>query len=151
MPVAAEIVSTRLALVPRCCQVELKNSAQEHDEIKSEIDELYERLFGGPTPGFPEEDVAEEAFKSAKAENDVTKERIRRSREALRLLNLAQERLPQAQKYMASAQKLGKEMWLFVGKPHSHNIFLFPSTRAQVLRHQGSQTELLLQAFGSPI
>lgn len=95
-------------------QAELKKAAQEHDEVRKEIDELYEKLFGGPTPGFPEEDVAEEAFKSAKAENDATMERIRRSREALRLLHLAQERLPQAQKYLANAQKIGREMWVFV-------------------------------------
>jgi hypothetical protein len=34
--------------------------------------------------------------------------------EALRLLNVAQERLPQAQKHLASAQKVGMDMWLFV-------------------------------------
>jgi hypothetical protein len=95
-------------------QEELEKAVKEHDELHKEIDEIYERLFDGPTPGFPEEDAAEEAFKAAKVENDAGKERIRRSRGALRLLSLAQERLPQAQKYLANAQKLGKEIWLFV-------------------------------------
>jgi len=93
---------------------ELEKGVREHDELRKEIDEMYERLFDGPTPGFPEEDAAEEAYKAAKEEHDVTKERIQKSRQALRLLHLAQERLPQAQKYLASAQKQGKEMWLFV-------------------------------------
>ncbi|PMD16517.1 hypothetical protein NA56DRAFT_649384 [Hyaloscypha hepaticicola] len=93
---------------------ELKTVVQEHDEVRNEIDELYERLFGGPTPGFPEEDVAEDAVKTAKAENEATKERIRRSREALRLLNLAQERLQYVEKYLTNAYRLGKKMVLFV-------------------------------------
>jgi hypothetical protein len=95
-------------------QNELEKAVKEHDEVRKEIDELYEKLFAGPTAGFPEEDVAEEAFKNAKAENEATKNRIRRSREALRLLHVAQERLPQAQKYLASAQKVGRDMWFFV-------------------------------------
>ncbi len=93
---------------------ELKKAVQEHEEVRNEIEELYERLFGGPTPGFPEEDVAEEAVKTAKAQNEATKERIRRSREALRLLNLAQERLPQVEKYLTNAHRLGKRMVLFI-------------------------------------
>ncbi|PMD35773.1 hypothetical protein L207DRAFT_515537 [Hyaloscypha variabilis F] len=93
---------------------ELERAVKEHDELRKEIDEMYERLFDGPTPGFPEEDAAEEAYKAAKEEHDITKERILKSRQALRLLHLAQERLPRAQKNLASAHKLGKEMWVFV-------------------------------------
>lgn len=93
---------------------ELEKAAKEYDELRKEIDEMYERLFDGPTPGFPEEDAAEEAYKAAKEEHHVMKERVMKSRQALRLLHLAYERLPQAQKYLASAQKQGKEMWLFV-------------------------------------
>jgi hypothetical protein len=91
----------------------LEKAVKEHDEICNNIDQLYEKLFGGPTPGFPHEDEREEAFNKSKAENDARKERIRKSREAVRLLNLANERLPQAQKHLDNAQKLAKEMWVF--------------------------------------
>ena len=42
------------------------------------------------------------------------RKKISEVKEALRLLNVAQERLPQAQKELASVQKAGRDMWLFV-------------------------------------
>jgi hypothetical protein len=121
-------------------QSQLEKAAQEHDEVRKEIDELYEKLFDGPTPGFPEEDVAEESFKTAKAENEATKERVRKSREALRLLNLARDRLPQAQKQLARAHRLAREMRLF--PDDTFNAVIFGNKKLYEATYAISQTDL---------
>lgn len=91
----------------------LEEDVKEHDEVRKDIDDLYEKLFGGPTPGFPHEDEAEEAFVKAKSANDAIKSRIQKAREAVRLLTLAEERLPKALEFLDKAEKLGKEVWVF--------------------------------------
>jgi hypothetical protein len=124
------------ALVP------LEHAVQEHDRIRDELDQLYEMLFGGPTPGFPYEDEREEAFKAARVRNDETKVRAWKSREVVRLLTLAQDRLPQAQKFLERAQKLAGEILLFSNSARLVNERLLVALAA--IRASESYLPLLL-------
>ncbi|KAF2482337.1 hypothetical protein BDY17DRAFT_324626 [Neohortaea acidophila] len=50
--------------------VEVKEKVKRHGVAHAALDALYEELFDGPTPGFPDEDEREAAFKSTKKEHD---------------------------------------------------------------------------------
>lgn len=51
---------------------DLEPYAAEHAHLRKQLEDLYARVFDGPTPAFPEEDEAEDAYKAALMEyNEV--------------------------------------------------------------------------------
>ncbi len=44
---------------------DLEPYAREHDKLSRQLEQLYHRVFDGPTPGYPEEDAAERAYTNA--------------------------------------------------------------------------------------
>lgn len=44
--------------------------AKEHEKLQRQLAELYRRVFEGPTPGYPQEDAAERAYKDAEGRFD---------------------------------------------------------------------------------
>ncbi|KAF2809672.1 uncharacterized protein BDZ99DRAFT_33922 [Mytilinidion resinicola] len=64
----------------------LEQQAAEHREAHRKIDELYESVFAGPTPGFAEEDKRESAYDVALQNLERTKKDLLAARKAVRSL-----------------------------------------------------------------
>ena len=58
---------------------DLEAEAKWHGETHAKVDHLYESIFKGPTPGFPDEDQIEEQFYVARVRNDKVKAAILRA------------------------------------------------------------------------
>ncbi|KAF2491085.1 hypothetical protein BU16DRAFT_143070 [Lophium mytilinum] len=65
---------------------ELERQATDHGEAHRKIDELYESVFAGPTPGFAEEDRRESAYYVALQDHERTKKDLISIRRAVRSL-----------------------------------------------------------------
>lgn len=107
-------------------QGSLEAAAKEHDGIHAQIDELYESLFAGPTPGFPYEDSRESGFNNARRKNDQTKANIIAARRAIRHMNQATANLNRAENYMRYAES-----------DANNSIFFFDEALA-LLRHSNN-------------
>lgn len=71
-------------------QLKLQEELQERNQKHShEIEQLYERIFCGPTPEFPEEDEAENAVFALERQCKELRSRVERMREASELLGEA--------------------------------------------------------------
>lgn len=75
---------------------------------------MYDRLFTGPTPGFPKEDQREHTFYEAKKRNENTKERILGARRAMRVLEVAQTSVARATTRLGVARVDAQDSWLFL-------------------------------------
>jgi hypothetical protein len=65
---------------------ELKNTAQLHDDMQRELDNLYHSIFAGPTPGFPDEDQKEQTANQALQAYHEIKSKAEAEQYAVRLL-----------------------------------------------------------------
>lgn len=72
---------------------ELKEVVRRHQAAQRELDRLYENLFKGETPGFPEEDEKERFAERMAREYQDAKERAESEQHAIRLLGEAQYRM----------------------------------------------------------
>ncbi|KAK1753574.1 hypothetical protein QBC47DRAFT_386762 [Echria macrotheca] len=77
------------------CRVadELKDLAAKHDAAQQELDKLYEGIFGGETPGMPEEDEKERVVAAARAQYLSAREKAEAEAVAVRLLGEAQRKM----------------------------------------------------------
>jgi len=91
----------------------LEEGAKEHEETHARIDELYEDLFAGPTPGFPVEDDLESKFYSTHEKNEAIKSYIRASRRVTRMFQRAVDRLKRAMNCLKTAQQATDNSILF--------------------------------------
>lgn len=86
-------------------QEPLEAEAKEHAETHARIDKLYERLFAGPTPGFPREDEREHRFYAATGKNEITKEAIRGARRSRNVLAVSLAHVQRAQIRLRNAEQ----------------------------------------------
>jgi hypothetical protein len=93
----------------------LVEAAKEHDETHARIDELYENLFAGPTPGFPIEDDFETRFYTSRERNESVKGVIRGARRASRVLNQAFTLVKKAKQCLEVAQRTADNNIFFFG------------------------------------
>ncbi|PMD42080.1 hypothetical protein L207DRAFT_510375 [Hyaloscypha variabilis F] len=93
---------------------ELFNVRRVHDDTHKKIDELYERLFKGPTPGFGGEDKREIAFYKAEEGNEKVKEEIKGARKAKIGLGAVKTYLGRAKGNLDGALTAAEEsFWIF--------------------------------------
>jgi len=93
---------------------ELFNVQKVHGDTHKKIDELYERLFKGPTPGFGDEDERETTFYTAEEENEKVKEEIKRARKAKTGLGVVKAYLSRAKGNLDHALTAAEEsFWIF--------------------------------------
>ena len=85
-------------------QARLEKAAKEHEQAHAKIDMLYERLFAGPTPGFPGEDDRETKFYTARSRNDEVKVGITKARRAIRLINTATKNVERTRRFVQQAR-----------------------------------------------
>ncbi|KAK4213397.1 hypothetical protein QBC37DRAFT_172511 [Rhypophila decipiens] len=72
---------------------DLNEVVRRHNSAQKELDNLYDRLFKGETPGFPEEDEKEQIVERLLREYQDAKERAESEQHAIRLLGEAQYRM----------------------------------------------------------
>ncbi|KAK3312189.1 hypothetical protein B0H66DRAFT_486442 [Apodospora peruviana] len=75
---------------------ELEEEVRRHNKAQRELDTLYESIFKGTTPGFPEEDEKENSLTSATRDYQDCKSRAESEQHAVRLLMEAQYRMRSA-------------------------------------------------------
>ncbi|KAH8765303.1 hypothetical protein F5882DRAFT_414300 [Hyaloscypha sp. PMI_1271] len=92
----------------------LEREVQEHAKTHARIDELYERLFAGPTPGFPREDEREHRFYAARGKNETIKEAIRSRRQVRRILTVSQGHVKQAKIALRNADQKAVDSVFFL-------------------------------------
>jgi len=83
----------------------LRRLASEHESVHGEIDDLYEKVFGGPTPGFEGEDERERRFYDARHKHEAVKTRVLSVRAAGRKLLPAQRDLKKAIGFIGEAKE----------------------------------------------
>lgn len=83
---------------------ELYKLAKEHGDTHAKIDELYETLFKGPTPGFWDEDEAESNFYVRDENNESVKQDITKARRAKSNLGVVKTYLGRAKDNMKYAE-----------------------------------------------
>ena len=69
---------------------DLKLIVARRDEAQKQLDELYNSVFNGPTPSFPEEDQMERNLREAQENHDSAQSRLHRDTRAAGLLQQAQ-------------------------------------------------------------
>lgn len=67
-----------------------EKAADTHKQAQEELDELYNSIFAGPTPDFPEEDPKELSVYEAERKRDDTQTKLTRVSQAVDTLNQAQ-------------------------------------------------------------
>jgi hypothetical protein len=93
---------------------ELQAACTERLRLHEELENLYEKLFGGPTAEFPEEDALEEATKAAQAWYGEVSGRLNNIYQAAQCLAKAQLTVKQALLDMYEAlQHCQSDMWGF--------------------------------------
>jgi hypothetical protein len=91
-----------------------ETQTQRHHDLQKELDNLYESIFAGPTPGFPEEDERERECGSALSNVQHLSERLEKERHILFLLGQTASKLTEAARHLADAHSLS-QMDLFGG------------------------------------
>lgn len=81
----------------------LEADVKTHDKAQKELDQLYQRIFSGPTPDVPGEDDLEQAVERSKEHFRECQEQLYRNKNASDALNEAQGRLRTALANMGDA------------------------------------------------
>lgn len=81
----------------------LEKDSATHDTAQKELDQLYQNIFGGPTPEVPGEDDMEQAMDRSREWFKQCEEQLRRDKQAADALKNADGRLRQALANMSDA------------------------------------------------
>ncbi|KAK0732438.1 hypothetical protein B0T21DRAFT_369009 [Apiosordaria backusii] len=82
---------------------DLEREVSRHNDVQRQLDELYGRIFGGPTPGFPQEDEQERVANAKTQAYQATRGKAEAESQALRLLGEGQLRMKRALGFMEEA------------------------------------------------
>ncbi|KAK7752481.1 hypothetical protein SLS62_005634 [Diatrype stigma] len=74
-------------------QHDLEKEVARHTQAQADLDSLYNSIFQGPTPDFPEEDATERSAQAAQQDCDAARARLEAEQQAASLLGQAQARL----------------------------------------------------------
>ncbi|RYO97621.1 hypothetical protein DL765_011116 [Monosporascus sp. GIB2] len=84
-------------------QSNLEKEVMRHNQAQQDLDRLYNSIFEGPTPSFPEEDAAERDAQSAEQACNHARKRLECEQQAANLLNQATARLNSALSHIEDA------------------------------------------------
>lgn len=93
---------------------EYETRAQRHDELQRDLDALYNSIFAGHTPGFPEEDEKEVLCSEANQRVQAANRILEKERQVLFLLRQMSQKLHEAKRHLADAHSMS-QMDLFGG------------------------------------
>jgi len=96
----------------RTVHTELDGRAARHREAQGELDALYEQIFAGPSPGFPEEDARERDKDDALRSYQEARAKAETEAQALRILEQAALQIRSALTAMQEALECSRaDMW----------------------------------------
>ncbi|KAJ2892668.1 hypothetical protein MKZ38_009483 [Zalerion maritima] len=91
---------------------EMVGKCQRHDQAQRDMDALYEEVFQGPSPGFPEEDAAEERRRGAGEDCRNMRSRAEAQAQAVRCMENAMAKMIGAYRSMQTALNHSRrDMW----------------------------------------
>lgn len=83
---------------------DLEHVASRHDQAQKDLDDLYDSIFEGPTPGFPDEDAKEQAAHDALNQYHDLRVRVETESQVLTLLGNAGGKMKTSQYHLAEAR-----------------------------------------------
>lgn len=93
---------------------EYEVQAQRHDSLQQELDALYDSIFQGPSPGFPDEDQKENECQQASQTAAQIAQSLEEQKHVLFLMNQMRSKLMEAGRYLDDAHS-ASQMDLFGG------------------------------------
>lgn len=102
----------------RAARDELEGRAAAHEMAKRELDGLYEAIFTGPTPGFPEEDERERDVQAALLDYHAARSHAEGEAQAIKILSRARDHLNLALMSMEDALHASRKDMLGRGTFH---------------------------------
>ena len=84
---------------------DLENAAARHKKAQQDLDDLYDSIFEGPTPGFPEEDSKEQAAHDALNQYHDARVRVESESQVLTLLGNAGSKMKLSQAFLQEARQ----------------------------------------------
>ncbi|KAK0669053.1 hypothetical protein QBC41DRAFT_320527 [Cercophora samala] len=87
----------------RRVEADLESEVSRHNDVQRQLDELYGRIFGGPTPGYPEEDEQERVANAKTQAYQATKGKAEAETQVLKILGEGQLRMKRALGFMEDA------------------------------------------------
>ncbi|KAJ4299989.1 hypothetical protein N0V90_005237 [Kalmusia sp. IMI 367209] len=82
---------------------EYEREAARHDEVQRELDQLYDSIFAGYTPEFPDEDERERAYEEVNIRFQASSQNLEKERHMLFLIKQACGKLLDAKRYLMQA------------------------------------------------
>jgi hypothetical protein len=93
-------------------KAEYERSAARHDEFQRELDALYNSIFAGTTPEFPEEDAREAACNAANTRLQGLAQTLEKERHVLELVKKTSGRLLEAKRLLMQAHDMSTmDLW----------------------------------------
>ncbi len=86
-------------------QQELQAAQLKHKSAQEALERLYNNLFQGPTPAFPEEDQAENAVRPAQSAYQTAQQKLTAKTQVLNILGIALKVMTQVIRDMADAER----------------------------------------------
>ena len=90
-------------------QKELEGAELRHKSAQEALDRLYNSLFQGPTPGFPEEDQAEATLQQPRMDFQNAQQMLSNEQQVLQILGRALQALTNAAQEMARAESASQK------------------------------------------
>lgn len=89
-----------------------ERDAARHDDLQHELDALYNSIFAGYTPEFPDEDAREEAVGAANNTLQAVSQMLEKERHVLELIKKASGRLLEAKRLLMQAHDMSTmDLW----------------------------------------
>lgn len=120
---------------------ELQAVAQRHTDAQRALDELYDSIFEGPSPGFPEEDAQENAATEALARYQHLRRQGESQYQVLNMLSNARSKMALAKNYLEEARSHSR-MDMFGGGMMSDMMERSALSRAEISL---SEVKLLIE------
>ena len=80
-----------------------QRTAERNSQLQAELDVLYDSIFAGPTPEFPDEDSKEDAYNAARQHTEQLRHRLELECQMLSALRDAEQKLKAASRHLSSA------------------------------------------------
>ena len=110
---------------------EIEAAFARHKKAQADLDDLYDSIFEGPTPGFPDEDSKEKEAENALDQYHSLRVRVEAEGQALKCLGKAQDMMNVARQYLADARS-HSQMDMFGGGAISDMMERNALSRAEV-------------------